>query len=44
MSYCRLSGEAAGKNAAQRRRHALLAALDEQIRASVRRKATDSGS
>jgi uncharacterized protein VirK/YbjX len=39
MSYCGLS-EAAGK----RRRHALLAALDQQIRASVRRKATDSGS
>jgi hypothetical protein len=39
MSYCGLS-EAPGK----RRRHALLAALDRQIRASVRRKATDSGS
>jgi uncharacterized protein len=44
MSYCGLSGEASGRNAAQRRRHALLAALDEQIRASVRRKATESGS
>jgi uncharacterized protein len=39
ISHCWLSGEAAGKNAAQRRRHALLAALDEQICASVRRKA-----
>jgi hypothetical protein len=44
MSCCGLSGEVSGKNAAQRRRHALLAALDQQIRASVRRTATDSGS